>query len=197
MYSADEAWSCAYIVAKPGMQDRRHLPELFSVCVESREFCLEQYVPFANAYIHPTLDILYVSWYWLLPNPEMMPKFYPLQNQPFTKMHTVAISIGRNNNFASRFGAFVNCLRQLGAPEEVLLCLVGPRLPSLFSNTAGFSISNGNKVVLLDWQNKVEEDMSQEVGAHVMRALEEEKATDPSFNIPEVSKRLYYIYSGP
>jgi len=105
--------------------------------------------------------------------------------------------MGRNNDFGSRFGAFANCLRQLGTPQEVLLCLVGPRLPSLYSNTSGFSISNGNKVVLLDWQNKVEEDMSQEARAHVMRALEEEQATEPSFKIPDVSKRLYYMYSGP
>ena len=88
-------------------------------------------------------------------------------------------------------------MRHLGGPQEILLCLVGPKLPSLFSTTTGFSISNGNMVVLLNWANKVEENMSQDVRSHVMRALEAEEAAAPGFSIPELSKRLYYIFSGP
>jgi hypothetical protein len=52
-------------------------------------------------------------------------------------------------------------------------------------------------VVLLDWANKVEENMSQEVRSHVMRALEAEDAAAPGFSIPALSKRLYYVFSGP
>jgi hypothetical protein len=52
-------------------------------------------------------------------------------------------------------------------------------------------------VVLLNWANKVEENMSQDVRSHVTRALEAEEAAAPGFSIPELSKRLYYIFSGP
>ncbi len=107
------------------------------------------------------------------------------------------MTIGRSSRSQERFGSFVSCLHHLGSPEEVFLCLVGPKLPSLFSTTTGFSISNGNMVVLLDWANKVEENMSEEVRSHVMRALEAEEAAAPGFSIPVLSKRLYYIFSGP
>jgi hypothetical protein len=52
-------------------------------------------------------------------------------------------------------------------------------------------------VVLLDWANTVEENMSQEVRSHVTIALKAEEAAAPGFNIPMLSKRLYYIFSGP
>jgi hypothetical protein len=169
---------------------------LFAVNVESREFCLEQYIPFANTYVHPKLDLIYISWL----NADLVtprPKFYPIQDQPLRKLHTIAMTIQRGPRSPERFGAFVSCLRCLGSPQEIQLCLVGPKLPSLFSTTAGFSISNGNMVVLLDWANKVEENMSQEVRSHVMRALEAEDAAAPGFSIPAISKRLYYVFSGP
>jgi len=181
---------------KPGKGDRRQLPVLFAVNIESREFCLEQYVPFANAYIHPKLDLLYISWL----NADLVtprPKFYPIQDQPLFKFHSIAMTIQRSSRSQERFGAFVSCLRQLGTPQEIRLCLVGPKLPSLFSTTTGFSISNGNMVVLLDWANKVEENMSQEVRSHVIRTLEAEQAAAPGFSIPALSTRLYYIFSGP
>ena len=169
---------------------------LFAVNVESREFCLEQYVPFANTYVHPKLDLLYISWLNAdLTNPR--PKFLAIQGQPLSKFHTIALTIQRSTRSHERFGAFVSCLRHLGTPKEIQLCLVGPKLPSLFSTTTGFSMSNGNLVVLLDWANKVEENMSQEVRSHVMRALEAEEAAAPGFGIPALSTRLYYIFSGP
>jgi hypothetical protein len=107
------------------------------------------------------------------------------------------MTIQRNNRSQERFGSLVSVLRHLGSPQGVLLCLVGPKLPTFVSTTRGFSISNGNMVVLLDWANKVEENMSQEVRSHVMRALEAEEIASPGFNIPVLSKRMYYIFSGP
>jgi hypothetical protein len=105
------------------------------------------------------------------------------------------MTIQRNNRSQERFGSLVSVLHHLGSPQEVLLCLVGPKSPTFFSNTKGFSISNGNMVVML--ANKVEENMSQEVRSHVMRALEAEEAAAPGFSIPMLNKRLYYIFSGP
>lgn len=169
---------------------------LFAVNVESREFCLEQYVSLANSYVHPKLDLLYISWL----NADLVtprPKFYPIEDRPLNKFHTIAVTVARSTRSQERFGSFVSCLRHLGSPQDIQLCLVGPKLPSLFSSTAGFSISNGNMVVLLDWANKVEENMSQEVRSHVMRALEAEEAAAPGFSIPTLSTRLYYIFSGP
>lgn len=169
---------------------------LFAVNVESREFCLEQYVPFANSYVHPKLDLLYISWL----NSDLAfprPKFYPIQNQPLSKFPTIAITIQHNNRSQERFGSLVSVLHHLGSPQGVTLCLVGPKSSNLFSTTQGFSISNGNMVVLLDWANKVDENMSQEVRSHVMRALEAEKIASPEFNIPVLNKRLYYIFSEP
>jgi hypothetical protein len=178
----------------PGKEDRRRLPVLFAVNVESREFCLEQYLCLANTYVHPKLDLLYISWL----NADLItpsPKFYPIQDQPLSKFQAIAMTLARNTRSQERFGSFVSCLRHLGSPQEVQLCLVGPKLPSLFSTTTGFSMSNGNMVVLL--RNEVEENMSQEVRSHVMRALEAEAAAAPGFSIPTPSTRLYYIFSGP
>jgi hypothetical protein len=192
----DGNWSYCCFQSRPGEEDRRQLPVPFAVNVESREFCLEQYVLFANTYVHPKLDLLYISWQTSdLASP--LPRFYPIHNRPLSKFHTVAMTIGRSNRNQERFGSFVSCLRHLGSPQEVLLCLVGPKLPSLFSTMTGFSISNGNMVVLLEWANKVEENMSQEVRSHVMRALEAEEAAAPGFSIPVLNKRLCYMFSGP
>ncbi|KAN0102963.1 hypothetical protein V8E51_011276 [Hyaloscypha variabilis] len=192
----DGQWGCCVSLSKHGTGDRRQLPVLFAVNIESREFCLKEYILFANTYLHPKLDLLYISWL----NADLItprPKFYAIQDQPLLKFHSIAMTIQRSSRSQERFGAFVNCLRQLGTPKEIQLCLVGPKLPSLFSTTTGFSITNGNMVVLLDWANKVEENMSQEVRSHVMRALEAEQAAAPGFRIPALSTRLYYMFSGP
>lgn len=167
--------------------------------MESREFCLEQYVPFANTFVHPTLDLIYISWAQNQALSAATPssKFYPVYNQPLNKFKTVAMTIGRSTKFDRRFGAFTSCLVNLGVPQELLLCLVGPKKPSLYSNTSGFSISTGNHVVLLDWGNKTEESMSDSVRSYVSSALAEQKEKTPGFKVPELSKRLYYIYSGP
>ncbi|KAE9374398.1 hypothetical protein N431DRAFT_214943 [Stipitochalara longipes BDJ] len=47
----DEQWGCCLSQPKPGKGDRRQLPVLFAVNIECREFCLEQYIPFANTSI--------------------------------------------------------------------------------------------------------------------------------------------------
>jgi len=192
----NEEWGCCYTPPESGTEDRRQLPVLFAVNIESREFCLEQYVPFANAYIHPKLDLLYISWQ----NSDLSfprPRFYPIQDHALSRFHKVAMTIQPNNRSQERFGSLISILRHFGSPQEVLLCLVGPKRPSLFSTTKGFSISNGNMVVLLDWANKAEESISQEVQSHVLRALEAEKITAPGFSIPVLSERLYYLFSGP
>lgn len=159
-------------------------------------------MPFAGTFIHPTLDLLYISWHWSDPNVPapagIQPKFVLIDGKPFDKLHTVAMTLARNNKYGEgRFGAFVSCLRALGTPQELLLCLVGPRLPSLHSTKTGLSISNGNRVVLLDWPNKVEEHMGDTVCRDVIEALEAQQAITPDFKVPKVDKRLHYMYSGP
>lgn len=195
----DESWTCSYSPPKTKTRDRRRLPELFRVNVESREFCLHEYVSFANTFIHPSLDFLYVSWYWGQINATSSPdtKFFPIEGQPFSKFETIAMTIGRNPTFNTRFGALVDCLLTLGTPRELLLSLVGPKLPQVHSISTGFSISNGNSVALLDWPHTVESNMAQEVRTHVMTAIEAEQTEETTFKMPKISQRLYYIYSGP
>jgi len=123
-------------------------------------------------------------------------KFYPIQGQPLASFNTVAMTIGRSPSFDSRFGALVNCLQTLGVPRELRLSLVGPKLPSVHSVSSGFSISNGNQISILNWPNKVKSNMAQEVRAHVIAALKAEQP-DESFKLPDISNKLYYIYSGP
>ncbi len=106
------------------------------------------------------------------------------------------MTAGRNTKIPGRFGALVSCLRALGSPKEILISLVGPKISSLPSTKVGFSISNGNRVVLLDWSHKVDLDMIGHIRSHVMDAMNEEETRAPGFGIPEVSDRLYYIYSG-
>jgi hypothetical protein len=193
---------CSYSTPKneTKITNSRQLPTLSKVNAEAREFCRREYVLFANTYIHPTLDFLYISWYWGQINTassNSQTKFYPIEGKPFNKFHTIAMTIGRNPTFDTRFGALVDCLNTLGTPEELLLSLVGPKLPSVHSISTGFSISNGNSVALLDWPNTPESQMAHEVRVHVMAAIEAEQTDSSTFKMPKISQRLYYIYSGP
>jgi hypothetical protein len=47
----------------PTKQLRTHLPSLFSVCKESRDHCKFIFTAFGPTFIHPKLDILYISLY--------------------------------------------------------------------------------------------------------------------------------------
>ncbi|KAH7321506.1 hypothetical protein BKA65DRAFT_555863 [Rhexocercosporidium sp. MPI-PUGE-AT-0058] len=193
----EESWRCHVSRSSLNHPSCLQVSTLFSVNVESREVCLSSYIRFCGIYIHRSLDVLYISWQQSQPGSTIQHRSdsVPMEGQPLSQLHTVAISLGRNNEYDdNRFGALVSCLRNFGTPRRLLLlCLVGPNLPNLFSDITGFSISSGKNVVLLDWPNKVEEHMGQSVTKHVMEALEAEKANTPGFKIPNVDGRLRYI----
>lgn len=194
----DDIWTCA--VTKPiGIQDRRCLPELFSVNAESRLYCLEKYVALGNSYVHPTLDFLYITWYWPTRSTRLLsPKFIPVERQLLSKFQTVGMTVARNAKADGRFGALVSCLKALGSPQQIIPCLIGGKMPARYPNQIGFSITNGNAVVILDWLSKHGEDpMAEELLSHINSALEEEKAGNSNFHSPEVVTSLYYMYSGP
>ncbi|KAH9221122.1 hypothetical protein DL95DRAFT_455900 [Leptodontidium sp. 2 PMI_412] len=189
-------WRCQ--VSKPlsTPPSCQQVSTLFSVNVESREVCLSCYINFCGTFVHRSLDILYLSWQQgqLGSTIQNRSDSVLIEGQPLNQLHTVAISLGRNTEYDNtRFGALVSCLRDFGTPRRLMLCLVGPNLPNLFSGITGFSISSGKNVVLLDWPNKVEEHMGQAVSGHVIEALEAEQTKTPGFKIPNVDGRLRYI----
>lgn len=200
--ATDGTWSCAHS-AKPDhasktRPDPRCLPALFRVNLESRDLCLREYVKLSRSYIHPRLDFLYISWYWnpIITSNDIGTKFYPITGQPLAGFKNIAITIGRNPSFNTRFGALADCLQKLGVPKKLLLSLVGPKLPSVQSISTGYSISSGNTVVILDWPRNPDLNMAQSVRAQVISAIED-KQQRSTFKIPDIDQRLYYIYSGP
>merc|ERR1712098_105722 len=193
---AETSWRCHISGSRLDSLDSRQIYTLFSVNSESRAVCLESYISFCGVYVHRRLDVLYLSWQQSQPGATIQHRSssLPIEGQPFNQLHTVAITLMRNSEYDdNRFGALVDCLRTFGTPRQLLLCLIGPNLPNLFSDITGFSISSGKNVVLLDWPNKVEEHMGESVIGHVMAALEAEQTTNPDFKIPIVDGRLRYI----
>ncbi|KAL2065871.1 hypothetical protein VTL71DRAFT_3541 [Oculimacula yallundae] len=65
--------------AVKGPKERFHtrLPSLFSVCKESRDVCESVFVAFGPTFIHPRLDILYISLYAVgrMMPPDLMPAY--------------------------------------------------------------------------------------------------------------------------
>ncbi|KAL2067901.1 hypothetical protein VTL71DRAFT_15999 [Oculimacula yallundae] len=206
-----EIWRCHISKSKPANLSCQQVPSLFSVNAESRGVCLSSYIHvLPNFYIHRSLDVLYISWQQSLPvstnGPDSDPitiqhesDSVPIQGRPFSQLHTVAMTLGRNTEYSdtksdsTRFGALISCLRDFGTPKKLLLCLVGPNIPNLFSDVTGFSVSSGKNVILLDWPNKAEEHMGSSVRGHVMEALEAESSANPGFEIPAIDERLRYI----
>ncbi|PVH85451.1 hypothetical protein DL98DRAFT_650879 [Cadophora sp. DSE1049] len=193
---AENSWRCHIANSRLDSLDSRQISTLFSVNSESRAVCLESYISFCGVYLHRSLDVLYLSWQQSQPGATIQHRSssIPIEGQPLSQLHTVAITLMRNNEYDdNRFGALIDCLRTFGTPRKLLLCLIGPNLPNLFSDITGFSISSGKNVVLLDWPNRVEEHMGQSVIGHVVEALEAEKSINPGFEIPVVDGRLRYI----
>ncbi|KAH7393162.1 hypothetical protein BKA64DRAFT_675440 [Cadophora sp. MPI-SDFR-AT-0126] len=193
---AEHSWRCHIANSRLEGLDSRQISTLFSVNSESRSVCLESYISFCGVYLHRRLDVLYISWQQSQPAATIQHRSssIPIEGQPLSQLHTVAITLMRNNEYDdNRFGALVDCLRTFGTPRKLLLCLIGPNLPNLFSDITGFSISSGKNVVLLDWPNRVEEHMGQSVIGHVVEALEAEKSINPGFEVPAVDGRLRYI----
>jgi hypothetical protein len=199
--AVDGGWACAEqnSITSSDHSLHQHLPNISRVNSESRQFCMSEYVSFGHTYVHPTVDLLYITWYHNLPETHSNTghKFHALQGMPFGRLHSVALTIGRNPSFETRFGALAACLVELGAPREVLLSLAGPNLPSVHQLSAGISISTGKSVVLLDWPHSSESNIAQEVRTQVIQSIEAEKVKLPNLNIPNISERLYYFYSEP
>lgn len=185
------------------------MPTLFSVSVETREYCLEQYVLFANHFIHPVLDILYISWH-----------LYPahatstaIEGRPLDKFTNIAISVAQNKLFPpSRFGAMYECLKSLGGPQKISLGVDGPKLPRLLSDTRGYSTATGHQVILLLWNTDVESNSEPDTDTDTefvvkprRKALQEEvddafrleEQATPNLSLPKIKERMLYVYSGP
>lgn len=188
---------------------------LFSVNVESRELCLEQYVIFANTYIHSTLDILFISWHHAIRrSTSSRATFTPIEGRPLERFHNVVVTAAQNRQFDQRFGALIECFKSLGSPREITLGLDGPKLPKLFSDIRGFSTATGYQVIVLTWLSDKEVSAPEEPGqdqakpkpktlseevVDAMRVERErmEKEGAPDFNFPKIKERALFIYSGP
>ncbi|KAE8450094.1 hypothetical protein EG329_006875 [Mollisiaceae sp. DMI_Dod_QoI] len=202
-------WFC--IETRPARRlDARKISVLFAVCVESRELCLEQYVRFANTYIHSTLDTLFLSWYQDARRHQMQParKYITIEGKPLERLQNVVITAAKNTQFEKRFGALIECFQRFGSPKEITLGLDGPKLPQFFSDTRGFSISTGHQVIALTWLRDTVEKTSEQVQPDQVKPkslpeevedafrIEKEEGTC-DFKFPKVKERMLYIYSGP
>ncbi|KAF8859663.1 hypothetical protein BDZ45DRAFT_742236 [Acephala macrosclerotiorum] len=197
--------------------DARKRPVLFSVNVESRELCLEQYVLFANTYIHSTLDVLFISWHHVvIRRPTFRGTFTPIEGQPLERFHNVVVTAAQNRQFDQRFGALIECLKSLGSPREITLGLNGPKLPQMFSDIRGFSTATGHQVIVLTWLNDKEDTAPEEpvqdqpkpkpkpktLSEEVVNAMHLERERieregAPDFNFPNIKEGALFIYSGP
>jgi len=188
-----------------GLRKPRKLPAIFAVNTESREFCLEQYVPFAGTYIHPTRDILFFSAedenrFWLA-----APSFYHITDHPLRKLRAVAIEVEYDKP-NSDFSGHMHWIRGLGAPKELIICPTPSSRSTLdlladhylqMSGAVRIMNSAGNITELVQWPDGVDQESVQKIKPKLMRALQEEKDAQTNFQIPWVGEQLYFAYSDP
>ncbi len=113
----------------------------------------------------------------------------------------MAMTSDRNQNMHGRFAMLTTCLRNLGSPDELLLCMRGQTSdPQMHSKRSGFSLSTGGVVWLLELpaqfnvdDPKVLEDSSKQLRDAVREALQNEKASSTEFKIPKINKMLWYM----
>lgn len=183
---------------------RRHIPSIFSVNTESRSYCLEQYIPFAGTYIHPTLDTLLFSSedenrFWL-----QLPSFYHITDHPAEKLKAVAIEVEYDKPDTD-FSGHLHWIRGLGCPQELIICLVRSRgnnsdLLEFYRHFYGTTRVTGlddNRSRLVQWPSRIDQELVQQIRPQLIRALEEEKTSRQDFRIPIVCEKLYFAYSDP
>jgi hypothetical protein len=107
------------------------------------------------------------------------------------------MTLDRNSKFEGRFGVVISCLRSLGVPRRLLLSLSGSVAADFVPAMTGFSVSNGQKVILLNPLTMINmEEMAQVMRSAVIEELRQEDVAVPAFKVPEVDKSLYYFCSG-
>lgn len=181
----------------------RAIPPIFSVNAESRASCLEQYVPFARTYIHSTLDILFFSnddeqKFWLY-----YPSFYHIPDYPLSKLKSVAIEVEYEST--KDFGGHLHCLRGLGCPQELIICLApNPNTSIILADhyqrlfgTRRVIGDSGNRAQLVRWPEELCDDRVKLIRPSLIQALQEEKNSCPDFRVPVVREELYFAYFDP
>jgi hypothetical protein len=184
------------------MQKTRPIPAIFSGNGESRSFCLEQYVPFAKTYIHPTHDILFFSnedekKFWLY-----YPSFYHIPDHPLDRVRSVAIEVEYET--LKDFGGHLHWLRGLGSPQELIICLAPSFQTSVlladhYLRTFGTRrvMDSSNRAQLVRWPGDIDQELVHRVRTRLIQALQEEKNTFPDFRVPVVRGELYFAYFDP
>jgi len=153
-----------------GLDIRKHrsLPVAFWVNGESRVFCLEQYVAFANTFVHPMLDKLFFSREdanrFLL----IQPSFHNIPNHPVNQLGTVVVEVAYGNIGDIDFSDHIYWMRGVGCPKELIVCPVATRRDSnpmeqlqwrylRHAESSGFvDKSSGNKTHLMEWPDEVD-----------------------------------------
>jgi hypothetical protein len=183
------------------MRRRRPLPVIFGVNGESRAYCLEQYVPFANTYIHPKLDILFFS------NDDekrflmYAPSFHHIPNHPVAKLQTVAIETEYGNR-AGDFGGHLTWMSGLGCPKELIICPVSNNRRTMdmlaeqylvqSQSSESSDSESGNKTHLMQWPSEVDADWVEEIKPTLLRSLQEEMRMSASFKAPKLVEGLFF-----
>jgi len=99
------------------------------------------------------------------------------------------MTLDRNPKFKGRFGVVISCLRSLGVPRQLLLSLSGSVAADFVPEMTGFSVSNGQKVILLNPLTMINrEEMAQGMRSAVIEELRQEDVAIPAFTVPEVDK---------
>lgn len=180
---------------------RRRIPSIFAVNGESRSYCLEQYVPFAGTYIHPTLDTLLFSSddeksFWL-----ELPSFYHITDHPLARLKAIAIEV-EYDRAETDFRGLLHWIRGLGCPQELILCLFSRGSSSgLFMHylrtygTTRITGPGGDMSRLVKWPSNFGGPLVQQVRLKLIRTLQEERNIQADFEIPAVCEQLYFAYS--
>jgi hypothetical protein len=178
---------------------------MFTVNNESRNLCLEQYVPFAGTYIHPTLDVLLFSIDDEKKFRLYSPSFHHIQDHPARKLNTIAIEVDYNQQDLD-FSGHLYWIRGLGCPQKLIICpaplyketseLLAEHYQRI-SGTSRITGSDGNRSQLVKWPHDIDRGSVQRIKPKLMQALQGEKISKPDFQIPMLDNELHFVYSDP
>lgn len=121
-------------------------PGLFYVNRESRQLCLEIYLPFAYTYLHPTLDTLYATSraarvLFLIPQRARRNVYAPYY--PLALLGQIAFEVdaiitgGQHGGIKGSFESYLQMMHKYGVPKRLLL-VRGKRCEMLDMKITGY-----------------------------------------------------------
>jgi hypothetical protein len=162
---------------------------------------MQLYIPFANTFIHPKLDILFFpradANKFLL----ISPSFYKIQDHPVSKLRTVAVEVEYfGNSWDIDFSDHLYWMRALGCPQELVICPVTTRrdnnpmelLAEQYLIESEDIMDDGNKTHLMEWPSDVDGHLVREIKPKLRMFLKEESNMTVGFRVPKLAQKLFY-----